>query len=340
MSKVFVLAPSGLITGGVECLFQLVDALRKNQVDAYIVFTSGLMEIPEEYRHFNVNVAPTFEDCHGNTVVLYEAEFHRIRQFKHMKICCYWLSVDNYFLCSFPYISPIEIFKHDVALGFKSLIYQLPYFLFKPRKFLKNRIGFSLFRRPELFHFAQSYYALDFLLKNGIFKVLPLFDPISFKFSEKNQKRRDLILYNPKKGWSFTKKLIKRFPEFHWVPLIGMNHAQMNDLMQTAKIYIDFGHHPGRDKIPREAVCAGLCIITGQLGSAKNNLDIPIPNTYKFDQHHFHYLGFKGVVLEILLNFEANRRNFNEYLSMVRQSEDVFQKQVKQALPNILENRI
>lgn len=29
--------------------------------------------------------------------------------------------------------------------------------------------------------------------------------------------------------------------------------------MRKAKVYIDFGFHPGKDRIPREAVMCGAC---------------------------------------------------------------------------------
>ena len=47
---------------------------------------------------------------------------------------------------------------------------------------------------------------------------------------------------------------------------------------------MDFGYHPGKDRMPREAALFGNCIITNQKGSAKNNLDIPIKSKYKFSE--------------------------------------------------------
>jgi hypothetical protein len=48
-------------------------------------------------------------------------------------------------------------------------------------------------------------------------------------------------------------------------------------------VYIDFGNHPGRDRIPREAAAMGCVVITNRRGSAENDVDIPIPNFLKID---------------------------------------------------------
>jgi len=46
----------------------------------------------------------------------------------------------------------------------------------------------------------------------------------------------------------------------------------------SRKLYVDFGKHPGKDRMPREAAVHGCCIITGRRGAAGNPFDIPIPN--------------------------------------------------------------
>jgi len=39
------------------------------------------------------------------------------------------------------------------------------------------------------------------------------------------------------------------------------------------QVYIDFGHHPGQDRLPREAVQCGCVVITGKRGSG-NQINI------------------------------------------------------------------
>ncbi len=39
--------------------------------------------------------------------------------------------------------------------------------------------------------------------------------------------------------------------------------------MRKAKLYIDFGYHPGKERMPREACLLDCCLIIGKDGSAK-----------------------------------------------------------------------
>ena len=46
--------------------------------------------------------------------------------------------------------------------------------------------------------------------------------------------------------------------------------------------YIDFGPHPGMDRLPREAALAGCIVITNREGAAAHDEDVPLPPEYKF----------------------------------------------------------
>ena len=98
--------------------------------------------------------------------------------------------------------------------------------------------------------------------------------------------RKNIVLYNPKKGVEFTQKIMDTCPEFEWIALQNMSHEEMKQTMLTSKVYIDFGNHPGKDRIPREAALCGCCVITGKRGSAKNDVDVKIPPSYKFDDNN------------------------------------------------------
>ena len=68
------------------------------------------------------------------------------------------------------------------------------------------------------------------------------------------------------------------------IRLANMDTKMMKKYMSIAKIYIDFGNHPGKDRIPREACMCGCIVITSLEGSAKNDLDILTP--FKFDVYN------------------------------------------------------
>jgi len=69
---------------------------------------------------------------------------------------------------------------------------------------------------------------------------------------------------------------------------------EVTTLLHRAKIYIDFGPHPGMDRLPREAAIANCIVITNRSGAARYEEDVPIPSIYKvgpkFDVDEIHKL--------------------------------------------------
>ena len=48
--------------------------------------------------------------------------------------------------------------------------------------------------------------------------------------------------------------------------------------------YIDFGPHPGMDRLPREAALAGCIVLTNREGAANFAKDVPLPEEFKFSK--------------------------------------------------------
>ena len=47
-----------------------------------------------------------------------------------------------------------------------------------------------------------------------------------------------------------------------------MTSKEVQELLSKCKVYIDFGHFPGKDRVPREAAMCNCCIITGKYGAS------------------------------------------------------------------------
>jgi len=112
--------------------------------------------------------------------------------------------------------------------------------------------------------------------------------PMSQNFlSQANQidlgKKKIFVAYNPKKGFEITQHLMKLAPDINWRPIQNMTPAQVQELLAQAKVYIDFGEFPGLERLPREAILSGCVVITGKRGAAVNDIDINIPDEFKFD---------------------------------------------------------
>ena len=105
-----------------------------------------------------------------------------------------------------------------------------------------------------------------------------------------------------------------------------MNREQLKELMTQSKIYIDFGHHPGKDKFPREAASCGCVIITSFEGSAQFFNDVTIDPKYKFDNTTD---GVSDLIQDIFTNYEDHFNNFNLYRKIINTEVETFNTQIK-----------
>jgi hypothetical protein len=96
-----------------------------------------------------------------------------------------------------------------------------------------------------------------------------------------------------------------------------MAQKEVIQLMSHAKIYIDFGNHPGRDRLPREAALLGCCIITGKSGSAKFYEDIPIDEKYKFEEKDENIEKILNCIQDILKDYETIVADFEQYRAII-----------------------
>ena len=112
------------------------------------------------------------------------------------------------------------------------------------------------------------------------------------------------------------------------MPLAGLTPSQLLNLMCSSKLYIDFGHHPGKDRMPREAVILGCCLITGFSGSAGNSYDIPV-SRFKLDPNNKDfYSNLDLLISDIFNNFDSVSLEFNDYRNSIASEKITFQKQV------------
>lgn len=341
---VYVYSLTGIVTGGCELLHQLVDFLNRHGRDAYIVYAGyGLQgdreHVLEAYRGYDVKIATIVPDTEDTVVVLDEGFLYLASQYKRATLMFWWLSVDNYFLdaIQMPFVSWGDMsqwgWKHlshamKVRLHYLKARFtgedggELPWFPIISLKQLARRNCISAY---------QSEYARIFLEKNGFRNLYPLSDFINVEFlsvSDKEKVRKEnIVLYNPKKGYEFTKKLIEADSSIKWVPLINMTRDEMKHTMQKAKVYVDFGNHPGKDRIPREAALCGCCVITGTRGSAGNDIDIRIPKHYKFDEKISGIDDVISMIYQVFKDYESYCEEQAQYKNQISKEKDVFEQE-------------
>jgi hypothetical protein len=103
-----------------------------------------------------------------------------------------------------------------------------------------------------------------------------------------------------------------------------MTIDEVKELLSVAKIYIDFGCHPGKDRIPREAAMLGCCVVTGLEGSARFNEDLPIPIEYKFVRDASEVPNIVAKLRFILANYESCKLNFTQYQEFIMHEQYLF----------------
>lgn len=177
----------------------------------------------------------------------------------------------------------------------------------------------------------QSYYAKEFLKSKNIeSNFLSDFlneEHLNQSIDIKNKK--DIICFNPKKGARITEQLINTYPRYKFVPIQKMTAKEVSELLRNSKIYIDFGNHPGKDRIPREAAMAGCVVITGVKGSAKNKYDIAVDSTYKIDENSDGFCFIVGELFkDVFDRFEVHSKMFEPYRDKISSEKLAFDQQV------------
>ena len=330
--KIYVLAPFGHSTGGVELAHQLVDYLRNKNLEAYIVYVakgdkviSNDQSITANYSKYNLRSTDVIEDSSDNILVLPEIYFEFILNYKEIKIACWWMSVDfRYTRTTFS-----EMFKFKKSAKAKwGLVkaYLKGYY----RNF-RNDDNLLKKESARIIHLYQSHYAQYFLYSKGFSRLLPLSDYINLELvGNVDAPKKDIVLYNPAKGYEFTKKIMEAMPNVKFVALKGLNREQLRELLETSKLYIDFGHFSGKDRLPREAVSNGCCIITGRLGASFFFEDVPLEDEYKFDVNIQNIPAIVSEIRYILNNYEKCKSDFDFYRHRIMKEQEVFYNEIEE----------
>jgi hypothetical protein len=312
-TKIFVCCPANWTTGGPEALHALVDALRRQGFEAYISYYSfsdvrrpfsDEHVTPSPYRHYDV-AARMPEDAPNSVIIVPESMTFVLRSFMRAQHVVWWLSIDFYFG-----------WKRDARI--------LDMLRYARRRLTGKCTSLAALRGAR--HFAQSEFAAAFLRERGI-HAAPLSDYLNDELlvDPPQLVRSPTILYNPKKGMQITRKLIAACPKLQFRPLVGLGRAQLREVIASSMVYIDFGNHPGKDRMPREAAVGGCVVITNRQGSAGFARDIAIPERYKINDARRGFVDeFRALVHDVVADFDRCRLDFGPYVAEIRTQRRVF----------------
>lgn len=301
----YILCPGGMESGGPELAHQLCHSLRHMGQEAYMYYTCSGRKEPldvgasPKYHKYETEHVKHLDNINKNAIfIVPEAMTTWISMLPTGRKIIWWMSVDNY------------IINTDE----------------KNLKWIEQNVDY---------HLVQSYYAKNYLLGHTSIseeKIMYLSDYIGEeygKFILPAQYRQNIALFNPAKGYEEICPLIEATPWLNWIPLQGLNEEEMIVRMQAAKVYVDFGHHPGKDRIPREAASCGCCVITNKKGSAAFYEDVPIPEEYKIEDVHGSYDRIAVLFQDICENYEVHMKRFESYRQFIAQEKAQFENDVQ-----------
>jgi hypothetical protein len=330
-ARIYVYYPRGVTTGGPEALHQLVATLRELGREAYLVPQPGTENVDraEQYAHYDAPETSSVDDSEGNAVVTSEYVFRLLRDVKKADRFVWWLSIDNSLL-----FNPE---RRLLDLEYQGLLSPRQYGLAKAKVAAKRvrdwgRGDYRLLR--ELKHLSQSAYAAAFLYSrlNLVSGMLSDYtSPLDVAPSLPASARGRTIAYNPKKAAGVTARLADVYGEGKFIPLANMSRAQVLETLSSSAVYLDLGTHPGKDRMPREAVLSGCVALVARRGSGTFDLDVPVPPHHKLPTLGEPVREAKLLLDRVFNNVDGYVKEQESYLRVISQERDTFRSEVANA---------
>jgi len=264
---IYLLCLHNCRTGGPEAIHQLSDALLAQGFDArllyyqkpdvlnaqtkdgrYIEYWGVPRELPDylcpfpEYAHYATRLARSIEE--PGVVVLPETMAHLAPLFPAHTVLIWWLSVDN----------GLHALSKAVEAG-----------------------SLNLLRGPNVWHATQSRYAEAFVCALQFHSAGMLSDyttdlTVYADPSTDIEQRPKLAVFATKRVTADLQAIVDeiqtRDPEINCVPLASLSRAELAQLLAQARVYVDCGSFPGKDRGPREAIQMGCTPLVFAVGAA------------------------------------------------------------------------
>ena len=322
-TKIYIICIANLRSGGPEALHQLRYYMEQVGFNAYLVYydtKEGVDPMPEPYNVYGIKRKTLYEveDEKYNIVISAESSTIVLNRFKYVQKYIWWLSVN--WLDYKPLTTSIFL-KHNC------------------KKLLGKKTDISHycnFKLKSCTHVCGSKYAFEYVKGMGL-EAKYLVEPISKVFLETDNhseyKRNDEILYNPAKPSEIMTRLLAE-KRFNFKPLTKMTTLELIDAYKQAKLYIDFGHFGGPERMPKESVYFGCALIVGKRNAAANDFDVAIPNKYKIEDYNNIEIVNQRIE-QVLNNYEACINDFQPFQKKVTDLETNFITQIKNIFTKI-----
>jgi hypothetical protein len=322
---IHVLYPRGLRTGGPEALHQLVHTLRGLGQEAYLTplpRTAGTPRVTE-YAHYDAPERP-FEDAAEVALLAPETNVADMRPARKATRICWWLSIDSspFFFARRERVyrhsySPADRLTHAAFMGLSVV----------------HRLGTHRRSWLGMLHLAQSHYAWHYLYSHLdltpslVTDYTPTAELDDIPRNPVTERGRT-VAYNPRKGGWVVDELRRRGTPYDFVPIQNMSRAEALRTLCESAVYLDAGHHPGKDRMPREAALAGALTLVGRRGSGANSLDVPLPWEHKFDMTGDVAAHAAARLDEVFSDLGGHKERQSAYEPFVRGEQERFRREV------------
>lgn len=327
-TKIYIIAPGNLVSGGPEALHQLYFYMDNLGYDVYMCYYDG-GKIADRYKIYNVTKfieLAQIEDNESHVIIVPEKLTYLLKNFDKIRKCIWWLGIKLY--------DGRETMPRNFVARLKSLLIDIDYKIYLIFKFSL----YQYFKESKYiiqcndYNLCGSKYAYDWV--NRRYKNVKLFvEPISVEFLKKglatnlnSQSRKDTVLYNPSKYSSVQATLISR-SKFEYIPIKNLNISEMIELFREAKLYVDFGEFGGPERLPKETVYNGTLLLVANHNAAKNDFDIAIPHQYKIDTSNVVDVEIK--IKEMLDNYNKIIEDFGFFRDKINSLEINFVNTIK-----------
>jgi hypothetical protein len=199
-----------------------------------------------------------------------------------------------------------------------------------------NEAGYAnaLIGGSGLINFYQSDYARRFVERHGGSRnVFPLFDYINPQYLRsgppQSPSQRQQIGLFPQKGAMLASRFMSANSQLSFAAIQNMTREQVRQTLLNCSVYIDFGHHPGKDRVPREAAVSGAIVFLHERGAAANFHDHPLDRFYLFNEEDIDTGSLASRVKEAISNREHHRAMQQVYRQRIRLGFEEFMLQVR-----------
>lgn len=306
-ARFLVYCPVGVKTGGPEALYQLCDALNSLGYKALIVPTieTTKLEPCYDFAMYQVEYLTNREVMPDDVLVIPEVVTRIPNWLAHViqpaNIVIWWLSVDNSPVNPF---NSFEIRNNDVhplwrmgvarlrektSYRIKSIPIKTLHLLRHISLIVYERFSTSTVNLKRAKHYSQSHYANAIVSEVLSMKVGKLSDYVYGSENQELPKRKTsrmqkIIAINPFKGAELMSKFIDLVKdEVSFFELKDLDTKGIAQALSQADLYLDLGHFPGKDRIPREAILKGCPVFLAERGAARNTIDFCVASEFKVD---------------------------------------------------------